>query len=305
MAINERVRFTSPVGRIVGGSVSKPRDKNAEGKPLVIKTGKNAGQPAQQWYIGLAIPKTGEQHWASTSWGQLIWGVGHAAFPGIAQRPDFAWKVEDGDSQIPNKNNKKPCDQEGYKGCWILHLSQFYAIPAVDYKTTGKTPIDPVLIKRGYYAQVLVDVAGNGSAQTPGVYLNPTLVDLTAFGPEIVSGPDADAAGFGKGVTLPPGASLTPLGAMPAGAGTPPIPGAGMPPPVPAAPGFTAPPPLPGVAPAPNAAILGTTPPPPAAAPAAPVGPVPTAKANGATVAQMMAWPGWTEATLRQNGYLV
>jgi hypothetical protein len=34
------------------------------------------------------------------------------------------------------------------------------------------------------------------------------------------------------------------------------------------------------------------------------VGPQPTAKAAGATLAQMLAWPGWTLDTLKANGYV-
>ena len=114
--MSQRVNITSPVGRIVLGSLYDPQDKDAEGKPLVTKSGPNAGQPRVNYFFALAIPKAGEVHWSQTAWGQQIWAVGHAAFPQAAQSPQFAWKIEDGDSQIPNRKGRKPCDTEGHAG---------------------------------------------------------------------------------------------------------------------------------------------------------------------------------------------
>jgi hypothetical protein len=106
----QKVNITSPVGRIVMGSLYDPSTTDAEGKPLVVKTGPNAGQPRVNYFFALAIPKGAEPHWAHTPWGQQIWNVGNQAFPNAAQSPAFAWKIEDGDSQIPNKKGRKPVD---------------------------------------------------------------------------------------------------------------------------------------------------------------------------------------------------
>ncbi len=308
---NEKVQFLTPknpVGRLVGGSVGQGRDKDSSGLPYTIKTGAKAGQATVKYYIAVAIPKGAEQHWAATEWGAKVWQVGHTAFPGIAQSPTFAWKVEDGDSQIPNSKGKKPCDRVGYKGNWILHCGT--SIPMKACNADGSSPIDPALIKCGYYVQVALMCQGNGSSQKPGVYLNPQAVALVGggSGDEIVQGLDIATAGFG-GATLPPGVAAPAnflTGAAPPVPGVtgttfvpPQVPVPGTPPAVPGV-TFTSPA-VPGV-PAPNAAILA--PPAPPAPPAAPVGPVMTAKAAGQSYAAFKA-AGWDDAALRANGYLV
>ena len=123
----QKVNITSPVGRIVMGSLYDPSTTDAEGKPLVVKTGPNAGKPRVNYFFALAIPKGAEPHWAHTPWGQQIWNVGNQAFPNAAQSPAFTWKIEDGDSQIPNKKGRKPIDNEGWRGHWILKFSGGFA----------------------------------------------------------------------------------------------------------------------------------------------------------------------------------
>lgn len=272
--------FTTPVGRFVGGSVTKPQTTDAEGRPLVYKTGADAGKPRTSYFIAIAVPKGAETHWAQTPWGADIWNTGHQDFPqGQADHPAFAWKVEDGDSTLPNKSNKKNCDREGYAGCWILKFSSSF--PSHTYNSDGSAKIEPDSIKPGYFIQINGDVAGNGSMQQPGVYLNHKMIALAAYGPEIVYGPDATEAGFG--------ASPLPAGAM----ATPPA-------------GF-APPQAPAATPAPAKAPIAP-PPPPAPAflqvppPAAPAH-VMLPPANGATYEQMIA-AGWTDATLIQMGMM-
>jgi hypothetical protein len=204
------INITSPVGRIVSGSLYKPNNKDFDGNPLVTKTGPNAGQPRVQYFFGLAIPKGTEKHWAETEWGAKIWQVGHTAFPQAAQRPDFAWKITDGDSQVPNKRGHKPCDAEGHPGHWIIKFSGGYA-PKVYAQENGT--MVPVLeenyVKPGYWVQVAFSVDGNGNQNNSGVYLNHSMVCFRAYGQEIVSGPDVNEAGFGA-APLPAGASLTP-----------------------------------------------------------------------------------------------
>lgn len=298
----------TPVGRIVQGSLYKGNDKDAEGKPLVTKSGPNAGAARLDYYFAIAIPKiAGHTHWSQTDWGQLIWATGRAAFPQAAQSPTFAWKVKDGDSTIPNRKGKRPCDQEGFPGHWILSFSSGF--PPKIYNANGTQQIlEPDAVKPGYYVQVYGTLDGNGSTTQPGVYLNHNMVAFVAHGQEIYFGPDASAVGFGQNVQLPPGASATPLpgGFNPA----PPVPGA-----PPAAPVYAAPPAAPVYAPpaipqpaapvyvAPNPAVLAPpVPMAPVAPPAAPVRRM-TAKAGGHSYETLIAG-GWTDITLVQQGLM-
>jgi len=336
-----KINITSPVGRIVMGSLYDPSTTDAEGKPLVVKTGPNAGQPRVNYFFALAIPKGAEPHWAHTAWGQQIWACGNQAFPNAAQSPAFAWKIEDGDSQIPNKKGRKPCDNEGWRGHWILKFSGGFAPKVYQQEGAGYVQVmQKDFCKPGYFVEVAFSVDGNGSQSQPGVYLNHSMVCFRAYGTEIQFGPDVASAGFGQSA-LPAGASMTPpAGAipMPQAAAAPALPGAPagyMPPPVPGAmPGI---PQAPGVAPAPlapagsvpmpsapvpgapapipvmpNAGFVQMPPPVPQAA-AAPMAPPPapaapvrqmTAAANGVTYEAYVA-AGWSDAQLVQNGLML
>ena len=279
----QKVNITSPVGRIVMGSLYDPSTTDAEGKPLVVKTGPNAGQPRVNYFFALAIPKGAEPHWAHTPWGQQIWTVGNQAHPNAAQSPAFAWKIEDGDSQIPNKKGRKPCDNEGWRGHWILKFSGGFAPKVYQQEGAGYVQVmQKDFCKPGYFVEVAFSVEGNGSQSQPGVYLNHSMVCFRAYGQEITFGPDVASAGFGS-APLPAGASMTPpAGAIPmpqAPAAVPPVPGA----PVPGqAPGYAPAPagmPAPGMAYAPPAVpgVPNGVPQVPGVAPAplAPAGSVP------------------------------
>lgn len=233
------VNFTTPAGRLVWGSVHKSRLQKDDrtNQPKKIKTGENAGQDLYMYQFGVAVKKT-KQHWkdetftkpdgTEMAWGALIHGEGTGAFPnGQTQRPDFSWKVIDGDSPIPNKRGKKPCDQEGYAECWVLSFSginppQIYSTmkgPAVPDNTPG-------LISLGDHVQVNGSVAGNESANTPGVYLNHSIVCFRGIGPRIVAAAGGDSSAFGDGVAA--GASAAPAPApMPS---TPAVPAPAAPP---------------------------------------------------------------------------
>lgn len=330
----DKVTLRSPVGRIVAGSLYKANDKDFDGKPLVVKTGPNTGQPRVSYYIALAIKKEmGHTHWAHTEWGGKIWDVGCRAFPQASQRPDFAWKIEDGDSTIPNKKGKKPCDQEGWPGHWIIRLSSGFA-PKV-YRPEGAGFVQVMeadYIKAGYYVEVLFNVDGNGNQNNSGVYLNTQMVCFRGFGPEITFGPSVEDAGFGQSA-LPAGASAVPVASttpMPAAASAPN--GIGVP--VAALPGATAiappaPPVVPNVgflnptvagaagSPLPSATVAPAAmpspapaaqvaPPAPAAIPPAPTSSpskVMTAKAAGASYEAYLA-AGWSDAQMVAQGLL-
>lgn len=282
--MSEVINITTPVGRLVFGSLYRANNKDYEGNPLVVKTGPNAGQPRSEYSFGVAIPKGTEQHWNQTTWGAQIWNLAVRAWPaGQTGAPTFSWKITDGDSAVPNRKGNKPCDREGYKGHWVLGFSSDFA-PKLFNANGTEVLTAPDAIKLGYYVQVNGSVRSNESVGNPGMYLNHNMVALSGFGPEIVVGVDPTSVGFGQS-PLPPGASATPIGGLvssPAST-TPALPPAGAAPPAP-------------VAVVPNPAFLA---PPPPVAPAR----VMTAKANGATYEAMIS-AGWTDATLVQHGMM-
>lgn len=315
----QRTSITTPVGRIVMGSLYKPGTTDAEGKPLVVKNGPNAGQPRTNYFFALAIPKGTERHWAETPWGAEIWKVGHTAFPNAAQSHSFAWKIEDGDSTIPNKRGRKPVENEGWAGHWILKFSGGFA-PKVYRSENGgfvqETQVDS--IKPGYFVQVNGTVDGNGSQTQPGIYLNHSMVCLSGYGAEISFGPDVNEAGFGQsplpaGASLTPPASSIPLPATGAIAGASTV--AGIPPAPAVTSSVATAPPIPVT---PNPAFLQVSAVPALPTTSAPVTAVPappsptaiaspskamTAKAAGASYESFIAG-GWTEANMVAQGYM-
>ena len=288
-----RANFTTPVGRLVMGSLYKPQTTDAEGKPLVVKSGVNAGQPKVVYFFALAIPKNpGETHWSQTSWGALIYKAGVDGFPQAHQSPTFAWKIVDGDSTVPNRRGVAPNTREGYKGNWVISFSSGFS-PKI-YNANGSAPIiEPDAVKLGYFVQVNGDVDGNGSSNQPGVFINHSMVALSAYGPEIVVGPDASSAGFGQ-APLPAGATTTPPGSF-----TPPV-SSPAPMGVPTTPAPMGVPttPAPVAAATPNPAFLQA----PVAPPAAPAK-VMIGDAVGTNYADWIA-AGWSDAQLIQHGKL-
>jgi hypothetical protein len=310
------VEFTSPVGRIVWGSLYEPNTKDFDGNSLTIKKGPDAGKPTQRYEFGLAVPKT-QAHFANEpGWGQLIWATAHAAFPGgdasPVMRPDFSWKITDGDSAVippKSKSKVKPCDREGFKGHWVLKYSSSFAPKIYDARDIN----NPVLLEGkdaivpGYVVQVIGSVAGN-TGNSPGIYLNHVAVGLRAYLPEIrTSGVDVT----GKfGGALPPGASNVPAAgfAAPAVPSAAPAPAPAVPAPAALFPMYAAAAPLPAAAAPPPTAVV------PAPAimgiPVAPAVPAPPPAAPPAVASihkghPIAAWQanGWTLEQLRADGY--
>lgn len=299
------VQITTPVGRLVWGDLYDPQTKNYDGKPLQ----NNDGSARVDYPIGVAIAKTAAAWW-DEPWGKQILAVGYQAHPNSYQRPDFSWKIVDGDSMVPNRKNRKPAEQEGHKGHWVLRFSSgfppnLYTLVGLPAGSKPKDLPERDAIVPGYFVQVFFEVVGNGAnAKTPGVYLNHRMVCLIAYGTPIARAADPEAAGFGATAALPAGASLTPPAAF-----TPPVTA-----PAPVAAPVAAPavaPPMPATTVQPHPTILvgpQATPAPPAPVVAAPPPPAPgrqmTAKANGATYEQMIGI-GWTDATLAQHGMMI
>jgi hypothetical protein len=323
MAKRNPVKFNTGVVRMIGGSCYIGSTHDSKGVQRVYKSGPQKGQPRTDFGVGIAIKKT-QAHFANEpGWGQAIWAEGHAAWPaGQAQRPDFAWKVIDGDSTIPNNNMKRPCDQPGYPGHWILWFGGTTPPATADGRGIPNTPAawsnEPNLIMPGDYVEVSASVVGN-EAESPGVYLNIEAICLRGYHPEGRIAQRIDLASAGFGAALPAGASVAPVGnamppvpapgAQPSTPGAPPPPVAQAPvayvPPVP----VTTTPPVPVLV-TPNPATLGA--PAPVTVPPAPV-PSPVVVPPPAPASVIMknggdynAWKaaGWTDDALRAAGHI-
>lgn len=207
--------ITTIVGRLVAGHpmISKPKKDNKNQQ----KYDKN-NDARVSFYCGFAIKKGAETTWKDTEWGRIIVQEATTGFPaGEYNHPAFAWKIDDGDSNVPNKKGKIPCQREGWPGNWVLHLNNGYPFSCYhDGKFDQFQSIqDKNEIKTGDYCQFVIFVQPNnvnGKVETDGVYLNPTLFNLVRAGERIVSANEPDAAEkFGAGgASLPAGAVVDP-----------------------------------------------------------------------------------------------
>lgn len=310
---NNRLEILFPTGRFVQGSLTEMQTTDADGKPLVVKNGPNAGQPTERSFFAVAIKKEpGHTHWAQTEWGLKLWNAAAAAWPqGQSGSPSFAFKIEDGDSVIPNTKGKKNADRPGFPGNWVLNFGSGYPVKMVSADgTVTLTEAQAKQVKLGHYIQAYGSYVNNNSALKPGMYLNHMAVSYQGFGEEIHLGIDTKAVGFGTGAK-PVGMSAVPVGGatpgqMAAAAGAPPLPSAApaIPAAAPAIP-TGAPPAIPGLPPtavAPAAPFVATAAaPPPPAAPAPPAAdPVTT---TGIAYASYIA-QGWSVAQMKAQGVI-
>lgn len=323
-------QFISPVGRLVQGGMSLHAKTDMQGKPLLDGN----GQQVQECFLAIAVPKNDpglQQFYA------LFDAQARASFPhlfpngGACTHPKFAWKIQDGDGI--DSNGESVAGKPGHAGHWIFKMATRFAPRCYHYGKYDpsqqiQSPDD--VIKKGYYIRVSGTIDGNGvepgnKQAVPGLFVSPNMVELVAFGEEIVSGPDASKVFGGAAITtpLPPGASTTPIlptpgaGASPTGLTPPALPGAATvpglaPPALPGVPGAAPALPSPGVA-APGLPVAGL---PAAGSPPMPGGfPTPAIaapqpqyqmqpSAQGATREQLHGL-GWTDEALVAAGHMV
>lgn len=195
-------QYTTPMGRIVGGHPMEYRAaKDDHGN---VKISDRTGQPVMQSFFYFALPKNGTVDWKTqTEWGQIFLAEAQAGFPkGQYNAADFAWKVVDGDSPTPMKGGKAaPNAREGWPGHWILRLSQGFEIRCYD-SNIGFGELDQLQdkkhIKCGDYGRVRLDVEANGSDQSPGLYVNPTIFSFDRAGEFIRTAGEDAAEVFGQ-----------------------------------------------------------------------------------------------------------
>lgn len=267
------VEIATPVGRIVWGHPTKPRNKTrknpATGANEVVMKADGSG-PIQQWSFGVAYDKAQFQAGIWPAMSQEAAALFSNGVPG-----KFSWKYQDGDGV--DDQGKPFSAREGYAGCYVLAISSELQAPPIFKLNGGKYDQLPGdAIKCGDYVVVGLNIKANQPSDrthTPGLYMNPTLVEFIGYGTEIVSQGNVDPMALlgGQARQLPPGASATPMQAP----GAPGLPGMGAAAPAPMAPPAAAPgmmPPGPMQSPPammqPPPAPMAPPPPPPA-----PVGP--------------------------------
>ena len=210
-------------GRLVNGHpmtrrpVTKKNPQTHVEEPLLDQL----GQQVTDVYFAVAIPKAGSVDWKLTAWGAPIAARAVADWPnGEHLAPAFSWKIIDGDSAVPNQKGKKPCEREGWAGHWVVHCSTRFACRSFHvgkYDPTQQIQVENE-IKTGDYCRALLGVKGNNPSQSPGIYTNPQLFELSRAGTPIVGegGPSAaDAFGGGAPVAAAPVAAA-PVAAAPA-----------------------------------------------------------------------------------------
>lgn len=192
------IDITTEVCRLVSGHpmvAQAQKDDNNQPKMLAD------GSPMIKFYAGLAFAKKpGETDWKETDWGKQMLTEAMSSFPnGEYQNPNFAWKVEDGDSTTPNEKGKIPNQREGWPGHWIVHASNLS--PMACYHD-GKpiTPFNAIKdkneIKTGDYLQVILQVKDNKGPKTRklGMYVNLSSVLVVRAGQRIMGVNEPDSA---------------------------------------------------------------------------------------------------------------
>lgn len=204
----EAIKLITPVGRIVWGSVHERQTEDYDGNKY------NPGEGPFQF--GLAILKTdpGVGAMLMAIYNQAL--AGYQNNPQIVQRIQNEWnsaftmglfrfKIKDGDQP-----NSKGVVNPNSKGHWVF---AFQTSLPLKCGNTMNAEIDPSGVKTGYFVDIAMTTKVNGNTDgTAGMYLNPQVVRLIAFGEEITGGPSVEEAfaGYAAPTQLPPGASLTP-----------------------------------------------------------------------------------------------
>lgn len=216
------LEFVTDGAQLVVGSLSQASDKGYKG----------AQRETPQYFFGLAVPKTAPgayklltdiQNHALQSYSSMGQAGQEAlsrmqacpigSTPAPHTQAPFAWKIEDGDAP---ENVNKP----GWAGCWIFKFTTIYALRVCDAENRQ---IDPATVKLGWYAQVAGNAVINGQTDhTAGIHLNPGYIRIVGYGQEIVPGPSAESVFGNVPVSLPPGASATPVAPGTAMPGQPP-----------------------------------------------------------------------------------
>jgi hypothetical protein len=172
------------------------------------------GKQAVQYGFGLAVPKV-DQHGQPNQQLQALLNTIHDEARKLYQSgvvpPAFAYKYKDGDTAIDEKGMPYNI-REGYAGHVVFAATTLIAIRWFKYENGGNIAINEG-VKNGDYVNVALDIKAHTAVGQgkPGMYLNPSAVQLVGYGKEIVNVPQGDSF-FGLAApVVPMGASTIPV----------------------------------------------------------------------------------------------
>lgn len=216
-------RIVWTVGSLFEGSL---KTDFQTGSPLMDK----AGNQVVEYGFGLAIPKVDPTTGQPTAEYAKIWDVLHkeafTMYPGGNIPPNFAMKYKDGDGV--DHNGKLYSEREGQAGHIIITCTTRIPIKYFVFQG-GNNVLVNAGIKTGDYVNVQLNIKahpakGNGN---PGLYVNPSAVQLIQEGKEIINSPSGDQifgqaqpAGYNGQVEMPTQPSM-PVQTPPMGAPAP------------------------------------------------------------------------------------
>ena len=181
------------------------------------------GNPTVEYGFGLAIPKldaNGGQHEQFTKVWTALHNEAYTLYPSGQLPPGFAMKFKDGDGI--DHNGKPFADREGYAGHIVLTCTTQIPIKFFKFEGGNNIMVNDG-IKCGDYVNVQINLKAHPAKGQgkPGLYLNPSAVQLIQAGKEIVNAPSGDAI-FGQATPGYAGQVVAPeVGAMPATAAAP------------------------------------------------------------------------------------
>lgn len=241
--------FTTPIGRIVQGNpLVENIQYDEKNQPKLNKQ----GQVVKSWYLNVAFDKANPEtiamiealyRQAATDYPTLFpYGYQAQANPGNPAagqppihaggciRSDFAYKIKDGDGF--DANGKPHAAKEGWKGCYILQIATYAGQPRVVCALNGNGAVTEVgsgsyaHIKCGDYVRVGIDVKSNGwqgdPQSKPGMYVNPTVIQVVGYGDLIQGGPDPDQVFAQQTAYIPQGMQTAPTAGAPMPGSLPP-----------------------------------------------------------------------------------
>jgi hypothetical protein len=207
----DSIDFTTPVGRIVWGSIAKSSPVTDDNTKQVKLDA--TGQPRKKWSFGVAFSKHEFEQFVRPHLNQAAALLFAQGVP-----PNFSWKITDGDA-IDSKGTPYSA-REGYAGCFVLAFNTELSAPPCWVQNpsgAGFLQKDAQEINAGDYVAVGVNAAPN-KATNPlhksGLYINPRSVMFVGYGQRIINrnAPDPNEMFANRQFALPPGASATPIG---------------------------------------------------------------------------------------------